>query len=73
MAMPAARFASLLPAAVASARFIAAMYSIAAAWSCRASYQRQPCQPATAPTIATARGHDQAAIPLQQLLCAFGA
>ena len=56
MAMPAVRFASLLPpAAVASARFMAAMYSTAAAWSCRASYQRQPCQPAAAPTIATAQ------------------
>ena len=45
---------SLLPAAVASARFIAVRYSTAAAWSCRASYQRQPCQPAAAPTIASA-------------------
>ena len=71
--MAAVRLASLVPAAVAFARFIAIRYCAAAARSCRASYQLQPCQPTTAPTISTMPATITPAVALQQLLRAFGA
>ena len=71
--MAAVRLASLLPAAVAFAIFIAIRYCAAAARSCRASYQRQPCQPTAAPDDQQYGRHDQPAVALQQLLGAFGA